>query len=252
MFDEELFQKALDQPRLQGHVPTYLKSNRAEPIRVLQEPELQAMTKQWFVDFESKLDHYSKHFQTDLSWVMTWAKKYWWSFLVRDMDLNHELYAPDIKYTDVSTFGHTIRGIDEFVTYNFAFFEAIPDWRYDPLPDQVYLDVKPDGTVRTMIRYIGSGHWTGALRLHPFDDSAPRVYGTGQFIQCPAVDRYHFNKDGLMEEGETLYDIVDGLQRGGILPGGDSRLLRGLFGLSKVPATASRLTRGVNTLLGRR
>ncbi|TMS46538.1 nuclear transport factor 2 family protein [Mycobacterium sp. DBP42] len=252
MFDEELFQKALDQPRLQGHVPTYLKSNRAEPIRVLKEPELQAMTKQWFVDFESKLDHYSKHFQTDLSWVMTWAKKYWWSFLVRDMDLNHELYAPDIKYTDVSTFGHTIRGIDEFVTYNFAFFEAIPDWRYDPLPDQVYLDVKPDGTVRTMIRYIGSGHWTGALRLHPFDDSAPRVYGTGQFIQCPAVDRYHFNKDGLMEEGETLYDIVDGLQRGGILPGGDSRLLRGLFGLSKVPATASRLTRGVTTLLGRR
>ena len=67
MFDEDRFQHALAQPRLRGHVPTHLKSNRAEPIRVLQEPELQAMTKQWFVDFEEKLAHYSKHFGTDLA-----------------------------------------------------------------------------------------------------------------------------------------------------------------------------------------
>ncbi|MGE2734590.1 nuclear transport factor 2 family protein [Mycolicibacterium vaccae] len=243
MFDEEMFQKALAQPRLVGHVPEFLESNRAEPVRVFQEHELQTMTKQWFVDFATKLDFYSNHFDQDLSWVMTWAKKYWWSFLVRDMDLNHELYAPDIRYTDVSTFGHTIVGIEEFVKYNFAFFAAIPDWRYDPLPDQVYIDVKPDGTVRTMIRYIGSGHWTGALRLHPFDDDAPRVYGNGQFIQCPAVDRYHFNADGLMEEGETLYDIVDGLQRGGVLPSGDSRLLRTLFAASRIPATVTKVRR---------
>lgn len=111
MFDEEMFQQALNRPRLKGHVPRFLDSNRAEPIRVYQEPELQAMTKQWFVDFDRKLEHYSTHFDTDLSWVMTWAKKYWWSFLVRDMDLNHELYAPpDIRYTDVTTFGRTIVG----------------------------------------------------------------------------------------------------------------------------------------------
>ena len=65
------------------------------------------------------------------------------------MSLNHELYAPDIRYTDVTTFGRTIVGIDEFVKYNFAFFDAIPDWRYDPLPDQVGLwkgrPVPPDG-----------------------------------------------------------------------------------------------------------
>ncbi|ORB32258.1 nuclear transport factor 2 family protein [Mycolicibacterium parafortuitum] len=245
MFDEDAFQKALDRPRLRGDVPEYLQSNRAEPIRVYQEAELQAMTKQWFVDFADKLDHYSTHFHQDLSWVMTWAKKYWWSFLVRDMDLNHELYAADVRYTDVSTFGHTIVGIDEFVKYNFAFFEAIPDWRYDPLPDQVYIDVKPDGTVRTVIRYIGSGHWTGALRLHPFDDSAPRVHGNGQFIQCPAVDRYHFNADGLMQEGETLYDLVDGLQRGGVLPGGDSWQLRALFAASWIPSALTRASRRI-------
>lgn len=52
---------------------------------------------------------------------------------------------------------------------------AIPDWRYDPLPDQVYVDVQPDGTVRTVIRYIGSGHFSGALRMYPYDESAPTI-----------------------------------------------------------------------------
>ena len=252
MFDEDEFQAALARPRLQGHVPTYLKSNRAEPIRVYQEHELQETTKQWFVDFDRKLEHYSKAFDMDLSWIMTWAKKYWWSFLVRDMSINDELYAPDVRYTDVTTFGHTIVGIDEFVKYNFSFFEAIPDWRYDPLPDQVYLDVTPEGTVRTVIRYIGSGHWTGPLRLHPYDDSAPVVYGNGAFLQCPAVDRYHFNAEGLMQEGETLYDLLDGLQRTGILPKGDSWALRGMFGATKIPALAADVQRRVTSLLSLR
>jgi len=252
VFDEDEFQAALARPRLQGHVPTYLKSNRAEPIRVYQEHELQETTKQWFVDFDRKLEHYSKAFDMDLSWIMTWAKKYWWSFLVRDMSINDELYAPDVRYTDVTTFGHTIVGIDEFVKYNFSFFEAIPDWRYDPLPDQVYLDVTPEGTVRTVIRYIGSGHWTGPLRLHPYDDSAPVVYGNGAFLQCPAVDRYHFNAEGLMQEGETLYDLLDGLQRTGILPKGDSWALRGMFGATKIPALAADVQRRVTSLLSLR
>ncbi len=124
------------------------------------------------------------------------------------------------------------------MTYNFAFFDAIPDWRYDPLPDQVYLDVTPEGTVRTVIRYIGSGHWTGPLRLYPYDESAPCIYGNGRFIQAPAVDRYHFNADGLMAEGETLYDILDGLQRGGVLPRDDSWLFHGMFAASRIPVAA--------------
>lgn len=244
MFDEAEFQKALARPRLVGHVPEYLDSNRGQPIRVIPEHELQATTRAWFDMFERKLEHASK-LGVDLGWLMEWAKKYWWSFLVRDMDLNHELYAPDLKYTDVSAFGNTITGIDEFVKYNFAFFDAIPDWRYDPLPDQVYLDVTPEGQVRTVIRYIGTGHWSGPLRMYPYDDSAPVIYGNGRFIQCPAVDRYHFNEDGLMEEGETLYDTIDGLQRGGVLPRGDSWQLKVLFAASKVPAVASSLQRRI-------
>lgn len=243
MFDETAFRQALAQPRLRRPVPEYLESNRAEPIRVLQEHELQEMTRQWFDAFERKLEFYGK--LRDVSWLMDWAKKYWWSWLKRDMSLNHELYAPNLRYTDVTTFGHTITGIDEFVRYNFAFFEAIPDWRYDPLPDQVYIDVTPEGRVRTMIRYIGSGHWDGPLRLHPYDDTAPVIHGTGRFIQCPAVDRYHFNEDGLLEEGETLYDVIDGTQRAGVLPPGDSKRLKLLFGASKIPASLLTLRRRI-------
>ncbi|AZG47218.1 nuclear transport factor 2 family protein [Gordonia insulae] len=182
MYSEEAFQAALAQPRLSKPVPEFLDSNRAVPIRAIPEKELQATTVEWFDMFAKKLDYLSRQHDMDLGWIMTWAKKYWWSFLVRDMSINDELYAPDIRYTDVTTFGRTIVGIPEFVKYNFAFFDAIPDWRYDPLPDQVYIDVTPEGTVRTVIRYIGSGHWSGPLRLHPYDDTAPVIYGTGRFI----------------------------------------------------------------------
>ena len=235
MFDEEQFQAALSRPRLKGHVPTYLKSNRAEPIRVYQEHELQAMTKQWFVEFERKLEHYSTAFNMDLSWIMTWAKKYWWSFLVRDMGLNQELYAHDMRYTDVTTFGRTIVGIDDFVTYNFAFFDAIPDWRYDPLPGQIYFDVTPEGEVRIVVRYIGSGHFSGSLRFYPYDGSAPTIHGVGTFVQCTAVDRYHFTRDGLMYEGETLFDLLDATQSAGVLPGDDSATFKLLMSASRLP-----------------
>lgn len=239
MFSEEQFQRALRQPRLAKPAPEFLNSHRAVPIRALSEEQLQAATQEWFTEFERKLAFYSAA-GLDVSWLLEWAKKHWWSFLVRDMSLNHELYAPDVRYTDVTTFGRTIVGIDEFVKYNFAFFDAIPDWRYDPLPGQAYLDVTPEGLVRTVIRYIGSGHWTGPLRLYPYDDTGPVIYGNGRFVQCPAVDRYHFNAGGLMKEGETLYDFLDATQRGGILPRDDSWQFRLLMAASKVPALLSR------------
>ena len=95
------------------------------------------------------------------------GQKYWWSWLMRDMSLNHELYTEDLRYKDPSTFGRILVGQEEFVTYNFAFFDAIPDWRYDPLPGQVYIDLTPDGELRMCIRYIGTGHFSGALKFYP-------------------------------------------------------------------------------------
>lgn len=59
-FDQERFQEALARPRLQQPLPEYLPGNRAGgKVRVIPEEELQAMTRQWFVDF----DRY--HFNAD-------------------------------------------------------------------------------------------------------------------------------------------------------------------------------------------
>lgn len=234
MFDQEKFEKALATPRLQQPIPEYLAGNRGgEKVRVLTEPELMARTRQWFADYEKKIEYYAKR-GIDISFTLEWAKKYWWSWLMRDMSLNEELYTKDLLYTDTSSLGRTIKGLEEFVTYNFAFFDAIPDWRYDPLPGEVFVDFAHDGEVRTVVRYMGSGHWSGPLRLYPYDKTAPTIYGTGVFIQCTAVDRYYFNKDGLMYKGDTSYDIFEALQTVGILPRDDSFLFKALLKPTKL------------------
>ncbi|GAA2396298.1 hypothetical protein GCM10009856_00010 [Mycolicibacterium llatzerense] len=49
-------------------------------------------------------------------------------------------------------------------------FEAVQGWRYDRLPDQVYIDVSLEAKVRIDIRYIGSGRW----RLDRTTEVAPQ------------------------------------------------------------------------------
>lgn len=250
MFNEELFQEALAKPRLRQPLPEFLAGNRSGGrVPVLGEDELTAMTQRWFDDFERKVAHY-KNFGIDVAWLIEWAKKYWWSWLMRDMSLNDELYTQDLRYKDPTTFGRTLVGLDEFVKYNFAFFDAIPDWRYDPLPGQVYIDITPEGETRIVIRYIGSGHFDGSLRFYPYDDTAPTVHGIGTFVQCTAVDRYHFNSDGLMYEGETLFDLLDALQSAGVVPADDSWQFKTLMQASRVPAIVQKLRRSV-PILGR-
>ncbi len=249
-FSEERFKEALAKPRLQQPLPEYLPGNRAGgKVRVIPEEKLNAMTQQWFVDFDRKVEYY-RGFGVDLDWMVEWAKKYWWSWLMRDMSFNHELYTTDMKYKDPSTFGRIIVGMDEFIRYNFAFFDAIPDWRYDPLPGQVYVDLTPEGETRIMIRYIGSGHFSGSLRFYPFDETAPVIHGVGTFVQCTAVDRYHFNADGLMYEGETLWDFIDATQSAGILPADDSWLFKVLMSASRIPRITQKIKRHVPFLGG--
>lgn len=239
-FTEEQFQEAIAKPRLQQPIPDYLPGNRGNgQIKTLQEDELRAMTQQWFVDFERKIAFYRDH-GLEIGWMMEWAKKYWWSWLMRDMSFNHELYTDDVEYLDPTTFGRIIKGMDEFIAYNFAFFDAIPDWRYDPIPGQVYIDVTPEGNLRTIVRYYGSGHFSGSLRFSPYDDTAPVLHGNGTFVQCVAVDRYHFNKDGLMYEGETLWDFIDATQTAGVLPSHDSWQFKAIMNASKIPLTISK------------
>ncbi|GAA4814021.1 hypothetical protein ACFQ0K_05930 [Nocardioides caeni] len=241
VFTEEMFQEALRQPRLRQPLPDVLLT-RAEPIPVMDEDELSAMTRRWFAEYEAKIAFYADH-GLDIGWTLEWAKKYWWSWLVRDMSFNHELYTDDLLYKDVTTMGGYTRGLKEFVDYNFAFFDAIPDWRYDPIPGQVFLDPRPDGSMGMAVRYYGSGHLVGPLKLHPYDDTAMTIPGNGAFVQCTAVDRYHFNADGLMYEGETLYDILDAVQTTGMLPAPQSRGFNAMMrtaGLANAVATRVR------------
>lgn len=242
MFTEEMFQDAIRQPRLQQPIPQFI-TNRAEPVRVMDEDELRGMTQQWFAEYDEKIKFYAD-LGLDIGWTLDWAKKYWWSWLTRDMSFNHELYTPDLLYKDVTTMGGYTRGLEEFVNYNFAFFDAIPDWRYDPIPGQVYFDFSREGEVSFAIRYYGSGHMSGPLRLHPYDETAATIPGTGAFVQCTAVDRYHFNADGLMYEGETLYDFLEAVQVAGILPGPDKRAFRGALAVANAAtAVQTRLRR---------
>jgi len=97
MFDEALFREAIAKPRLRQPLPEYLPGNRAGgkidgqvggKVKVLTEPELNAMTEQWFVDLDRKIAHYAER-GIDVAFAAEWAKKYWWSWLMRDMSLNH-------------------------------------------------------------------------------------------------------------------------------------------------------------------
>jgi len=241
MYDEDSFQQALSHPRLRQPLPEFLPGNRAGgAVRVRTEDELNASTRVWFDEFAAKLRLY-EGLGLDLGWLMDWTKKYWWSFLVRDMSINAELYAEDIRYKDPTTFGREIVGIEEFVKYNFAFFDAIPDWRYDPIPGQAYIDVTPGKEVRLVVRYLGSGHFDGVLRLYPYDETAPKLHGVGTFVQCAAVDRYHFDAEGRMYEGETLFDFIDATQSAGVLPRDDSWQFHALMRASAMPGALHRL-----------
>ena len=243
MFDEDEFQRSLQLPRLAQPIPTVL-TNRAVPVPVMNEDELTAMTRRWFEEYEKKIAYYAEH-GLDIAWTLEWAKRYWWSWQQRDMSRNDELYTSDLRYKDNTTLGATMVGLDEFVRYNFAFFDAIPDWRYDPIPGQCYVDLTPEGEVRIVVRYYGSGHLKGPLKLHPYDESAASIPGNGAFIQCTAVDRYHFTPDHLMHEGETLYDLLDAVQTAGLVPGPSSPTFKWLM------KGASGATRAVNLLRGR-
>ncbi|MCE5292638.1 MAG: ester cyclase [Nocardiaceae bacterium] len=243
MFTEEMFQEALRRPRLMQPIPKVL-TNRAEPVQVMDEKQLQAMTDRWFDEYEAYLAFYAKH-GIDLAWTLDWAKKYWWSWQARDMSYNDELYTQDLRYTDVTSMGATIVGLDEFVAYNFAFFDAIPDWRYDPIPGQFAVSLHPSGTTTIMIRYYGSGHLVGPLKLHPYTEDAASIPGNGAFVQFTATDRYHFTPDGRMYEGDTLYDALGGMQVAGLLPHPNSKTF-------KAGMRAAGLATKVQTLLTKR
>ncbi len=234
MFDFNLLEQELDKPRLRQPLPEFLTTNRGVRARVIPEDELNKMHRGWFTELERRIEFLGGH-GIDIGWLYEWAAKYTWSWLARDMSRNDELYTQDLRYVDPTTFGRTIVGLDEFVDYNFAFLNAISDWRYDPFPDQMYIDVTTDREVRLVVRYMGSGYFDGTLRLYPYDTGASSLTGSGNFVQSCAVDRYHFNADGLMYFGETLWDFMDMAQSVGLVPRDDSPQFKMLMRAAGLP-----------------
>lgn len=242
-YTEEKLERALERhTMLKGRAPQIVRGNRSQAERVYSEDELNANAKTWFREFETQLEFYAK-LGHDVSWVLDWTKKWWYSWLVRDMEVAAEICTADMTYKDPVCFGKPLVGLDEFVAYNFAFFDAIPDLRYDPLPGQSFLQINPDGTAQMMVRYIGTGHWDAPLKLYPFDKTAPALPGNGAFMQCSAVDRYYWDADHKLYHGETLWDGFDVMQMSGIFPKAESLQFKLLMNGLKVPSAAARLRR---------
>lgn len=239
-FTEVKFQRALDRKQLKKAPPAFVQGNRSQAEKVFNEDELNQNARIWFQEFEDQIRFYEK-LGHDLEWVLDWTKKWWWSWLVRDWPVIRSLCTEDVRYKDPVSFGKEMVGVQEFIDYNVAFFDAIPDWRYDPLPGETFLQVNPDGTVQMMVRYLGSGHWDGPLKVYPFDETAQALPGNGTFMQCPAVDRYYWNADGVLYKGETLWDAFEAVQASGIFPKAGSVPFNLLMGSLKVPNAASRL-----------
>lgn len=227
-----MYKLPLQRKRLRKDPPEYLECNRLGKIKTLTEDELIQNNIDFFDDLEKRIPLYNK-MGTDISFLDEWMKKWWGGWLDRDMDLVETLVTKDIHWMDPICFGKPTIGMQEFVDYNDAFFDALPDWRYD-LIDSAWIDVIPGKGVRTVLHYYGSGHWDNPLKLTPFDESALSIPGTGEFMQCQAVDRYYFNEDGICYRGETLYDMMEALQMSRLLPSSDSWQFGALTSLSQM------------------
>jgi hypothetical protein len=241
---EVKFQACLNRKTLLKDPPVFLKGNLAHPVRVLNEDELIAGTRQFFDEFEAQMAYYSERLDHDVTWLTGWLKRYWaaWSGGI-DEDLVRQTVAEDVVYKDPTAFGRPMVGVQNFIDYNQAFFDAATDLRYDALPGLCSVQVSPSGEVLFMARYSGCGHWDKPLRMHPWTKGARAIPATGAFVQLYPVDRYHFNADHQLCRGETLWDPMEAMQLISLLPSDTSLLFRGMMQAGSVGALATRLSR---------
>lgn len=244
--DEAKFEAALTRRTLRKAPPAFLQGNRGEPVRTLTEDELMAGTRQFFVDMDEQLRFYTDKLGHDVMWFNDWLRKYWaaWSGGI-DEGAVREVLAPTVSYKDPLSFGRTMVGIQAFIDYNQAFFDAAPDLRYDALPGQAAINVSPTGELLFMARYVGCGHWDEPLRMYPFTPGSKGIPGNGAFTQLYPVDRYHFNADGVMSHGETLWDPFDALQIIKALPSDESLVFKSMVKAGSLASHASRLRRSL-------
>ncbi len=242
--DDRKYVEALARKTLRKPPPPVLQGNRGEPFKSLTEDELIAGTKQFFRDTEEQLRWYTEKLGVDVMWFNDWLRKYWaaWSGGI-DEKAVWEVLSPTVSYMDPLSFGRTMVGVQAFIDYNQAFFDAAPDLRYDALPGMAAINVTPSGELLFMARYVGCGHWDAPLRMYPFTPGSKGIPGNGAFTQLYPVDRYHFTPDGVMSHGETLWDAVGALQLIKALPSDESLAFKGMAAAGSVASTASRIRR---------
>ncbi len=241
---EERFRATMARKTLRKPPPPFIKGTRAHPERMETEDELCRRTHDFFATFEEDMDFYSEHTPYDVTWMTDWLKRYWvaWDRGI-DEDLVRQTVAEDCVYKDPVSFGRPMVGIQAFLDYNYAFFEAIPDLRYDGIPGECSVSVAANGEVLFMARYTGCGHWDEPLRMYPWTKNARALPATGAFMRAVAVDRYHFSPEGRIIRGETLWDAFEGLQMSSVLPSDTSLAFNAMLTVGNWTSRATRLRR---------
>lgn len=242
---EARFQEALGRLSIARPMPPFVQGNRSAPVPTVGEQELQAMTRRLFDEVEDQCAFYTERLGNDVMWVLEWLKKYWaaWSGGVNE-DLVRETVAEDCEYKDPLSFGRIMHGVQAFIDYNQAFYDAAPDLAYYLIPGEVSLQVSRKGDVIFMGRYVGCGHWDHPLRMYPFTPGSAAIPGTGAYIQGYPVDRYHLDpKTHKVFRGETLWDPFELLQIQKLMPSDTSLAFKAMVEAGKVATPAIRLGR---------
>lgn len=242
---EATYQRALSRLSIAKPMPRFVQGNRSEAIATVTEVELQDMTRQLFAEVEDQCAFYTERLGNDVMWVTDWLKMYWsaWSGGI-DEDLVRATVQDDCAYKDPLSFGRTMHGIQAFIDYNQAFYDAASDLAYYLIPGEVSLQVSRKGDVIFMGRYVGCGNWVNPLRMYPFTPGSPAIPGTGAYIQGYPVDRYHLNpQTRKVYKGETLWDPFELLQIQRLMPADTGLAFKALVAAGKVVTPAIKLSR---------
>lgn len=170
---------------------------------------------------------------------------YWsaWSGGI-DLELVRATIQEDCVYHEPLSFGRPLHGIQAFIDYNQAYYDAAADLAYYAHPGEASLQVSPKGDILFMARYTGCGRWENPLRMWPYTADAPAIPGTGGYIQLNPVDRYHLNpKTRKVFKGETLWDPLESLQIQRLFPADTSLAFKAMIKAGQLVTPALKLSR---------
>ncbi len=172
----------------------------------------------------------------------------WFDAWAGDRDLLRACLDPDVVFTDTSTGGRQVDGIDAATETSLAVAQAIPDLVVYPqdgtvaaLPTWDFTD----GVVRISLPWRAIGRWTKPLRIY----GLPPIPPTHRDVEFCGVDRYELTPGPEARRIcriDTDYDLAHLTRTLSpvAMPRYDSSIVRGLFAVQRLVAPAMRaLTR---------